>query len=131
MLSKGLRDEENKKMDRLFHDLSTIDFLPEYWENQQRADANMMLNDSLGKSLDEIEQMDSDVLLRVLEDQQFSLDNYEQLGDLLFRISAFEPEREETILLNHSIKIYQLVQEKSRTFDFRLDRKLKEAREAL
>lgn len=131
MLSKGLRDEENKKMDRLFHDLTTVDFLPDYWENQQRTDAHEMLKEALGKGLDDIEKMESQELLHFLEGQKFSLENFEQLGDLLFRISAFEPEQEEARLINHSINIFQIVQQKSKTFDLMLDKKLKEAREAL
>ena len=131
MLSKGLRDEENKQMDKLFNDLTEIEFLPDYWELEQRANVDKKLRDVLGLGLKELETIDPQELLLKLKELHFSFENYEQLGDLLFRVSAFEPEAEELVLINHSIEIYEFVQNQSGTFDFKLDRKLKEAREAL
>lgn len=131
MLSKGLRDEENKQMDKLFNDLSEMEFLPDYWELQQRADVDKKLQEVLGIDLKKIESVTTKELFDMLKDLHFSSENYEQLGDILFRVSAFEPEAEEIVLINHTVALYEYSQKQSGTFDFRLDRKLKEAREAL
>lgn len=131
MLSKGLRDEENKQMDKLFNDLSEMEFLPDYWELQQRADVDKKLQEVLGIDLKKIESVTTKELFDMLKDLHFSSENYEQLGDILFRVSAFEPEAEEIVLINHTGALYEYSQKQSGTFDFRLDRKLKEAREAL
>ncbi len=131
MLSKGLKDEENKQMDKLFNDLTEVEFLPDYWEQQQRQEVDERLKDALGFGLAEVLQLKSEELLLKLKEQHFSSENYEQLGDLLFRISAFEPEEEEIIFIRHSIAIYEFVQLQSGTFSFSLNQKLKDAREAL
>ncbi|MGB7786396.1 MAG: hypothetical protein WBL27_09870 [Salinimicrobium sp.] len=131
MLSKGLKDEENKQMDKLFNDLVEVEFLPDYWEQQQRQEVDERLKDALGFGLAELLQLKSEELLLHLKEQHFSSENYEQFGDLLFRISAFEAEKEEMILIRHSIAIYEFVQLKSGTFSFSLNQKLKDAREAL
>ena len=131
MLSKGLKDEENKQMDKLFNELVEVEFLPDYWEKQQRQEVDEHLKDALGFGLSEVFRFSSEELLLKLKEQHFSSENYEQFGDLLFRISAFEPEEEEMILIRHSIAIYEFVQLQSGTFSFDLNQKLKEAREAL
>ncbi|MGB7786377.1 MAG: hypothetical protein WBL27_09770, partial [Salinimicrobium sp.] len=131
MLSKGLKDEENKQMDKLFNDLVEVEFLPDYWEKQQRQEVDERLKDALGFGLADVMNLSSEELLLNLKEQHFSSENYEQFGDLLFRISAFEAEKEEMILIRHSIAIYEFVQLKSGTFSFSLNQKLKDAREAL
>lgn len=131
MLSKGLRDEENKQMDKLFNDLTEMEFLPDYWELQQRADVDKKLQEVLGIDLKKIESVTTKELFDMLKDLHFSSENYEQLGDILFRVSAFEPEAKEIVLINHTVALYEYSQKQSGTFDFRLDRKLREAREAL
>lgn len=131
MLSKGLRDEENRQMNKLFNELQEVEFLPEYWELQQRVNIDRKLREVLGLSLEQIEIMESPLLLLTLKDRQFSFENFEQLGDILFRISAFEPEAEELQLINHSIAFYEYVLNQSGIFDFKLERKIKEAKEAL
>jgi hypothetical protein len=131
MLSKGLKDEENKQMDKLFNELVEMEFLPDYWERQQRQEVDEHLKAALGLGLTDITKMSREELLLNLKEQHFSSENYEQLGDLLFRISAFEAEEEEMILIRHCIAIYGFVQLQSGTFSFSLNQKLKEAREAL
>ena len=131
MLSKGLKDEENKQMDKLFNELVEVEFLPDYWEQQQRQDVDKHLKEALGFGLAEVLRLKSEALLLKLKEQHFSAENYEQFGDLLFRISAFEPEEEEIVLICHSIAIYEFVQLQSGTFSLSLNEKLKEAREAI
>lgn len=131
MLSKGLRDEENKQMDKLFNELVEMEFLPDYWEQQQRQYVDEHLKETLGFGLNHLIKTDSENLINELKEQKFSTQNFEQFADLVFRISAFENEEEEAILIRHSIKIYEFVQIQSGTFSLSLAEKLKEAREAI
>ncbi len=55
MLSKGLRDEEKKKIDDAFIALLDIEFVPDLWENEQRNKLNEKLQAMLNITLDDIE----------------------------------------------------------------------------
>lgn len=128
MLSKGLRDEENEKMNRLFNEALDLEFVPDLWKSQQREALNRKLQDALELSLDNIEQTEPEKLLLQLKEKNFSFANYEQFGDLLMKILPFEAEENQPKLAKTAVAIYEFTQKESQTFSFSLIQKINQAK---
>ena len=128
MLSKGLRDEEKKKIDDAFIALLDIEYVPELWENQQRKKIDEKLQAMLNITLDDIENMNSDALLEKLKQADFEFSHYEQFGDLLLNSIPMEPEEKESQLASHAATVYETAQKESKTFSFGLIQKINNAK---
>lgn len=128
MLSKGLRDEEKKKIDDAFIALLDIEFVPNLWENEQRNKLNEKLQAMLNITLDAIENMTSEALLEKLKAADFEFRHYEQFGDLMLRAIPLEPEEKESLLATHTAAVYETAQKESKTFSFGLIQKINNAK---
>jgi len=128
MLSKGLRDEEKKKIDDAFIALLDIEFVPDLWENEQRNKLNEKLQVMLNITLDDIENMNSDDLLERLKNADFEFSHYEQFGNLLLNAIPMEPEEKESLLATHAAAVYETAQKESKTFSFGLIQKINNAK---
>ncbi|KGO85679.1 hypothetical protein Q765_14740 [Flavobacterium rivuli WB 3.3-2 = DSM 21788] len=84
MLTKGLRDEENERINNVLKQLTALTFVPEGWSN---ADADVLLQ-KLGLSIEALTKIDANELNHYLV--RFHLDwaNMEQFADVLARLSA-------------------------------------------
>jgi len=84
MLTKGLRDEENERINNVLKQLTALTFVPEGWKN---ADADVLLQ-KLGLSIEALTKIDANELNHYLV--RFHLDwaNMEQFADVLARLSA-------------------------------------------
>lgn len=84
MLTKGLRDEENERINNVLKQLTALTFVPEGWNH---ADADVLLQ-KLGLSIEALTKIDATELNHYLV--RFHLDwaNMEQFADVLARLSA-------------------------------------------
>lgn len=127
MLNKGLRSEENERIDKIIASLLELGFLPEEWRKVRNI-LNEKLKEALGLSLDEIEQLSEEKLIEILANLKLEASQYEALGDILLNTIPLEAEEKQTDLAQKTLRIYQTSQEISKTFSFSLTQKINEAR---
>ena len=127
MLSKGLKDEENQKINELVGRLIDLEFVPEFYEREQRSKVNGLLFEQLGFKISDLEIWSSEELLVKLKELNFDYSNLEQFGDFLLKIIPFEDEQHESHLAKSTIAIYELAQKESKTYSFSLIQKLNQA----
>jgi len=128
MLSKGLKDEENQKINELVGRLIDLEFVPEFYEREQRSKVNGLLFEQLGFKISDLEIWSSEELLVKLKELNFDYSNLEQFGDFLLKIIPFEDEQHESHLAKRTIAIYELAQKESKTYSFSLIQKLNQAK---
>ncbi|RKS55279.1 hypothetical protein BC962_0238 [Gillisia mitskevichiae] len=128
MLSKGLKDEENQKINELVGRLIELEFVPEFYESEQRSKVNGLLFDQLGFNISDLETWSSEELLLKLKQLNFDFSNLEEFGDFLLKIIPFEDEQHESHLAKATIAVYEAAQIESKTFSFSLIQKLNQAK---
>lgn len=128
MLNKGLKDEENQKINELVGKLIDLEFVPEFYESEQRSKVNGLLFEQLDFKIVDIEAWSSKELLIKLKELNFDFSNYEQFGDFLLKIIPFEDEKHESHLAKSAIAVYETAQIESKTFSFSLIEKLNQAK---
>ena len=129
MLSKGLKDEENQKINELVGRLIDLEFVPEFYGSEQRSKVNGLLFEQLGFKLSELETWSSEELLAKLKHLNFDYSNLEQFGDFLLKIIPFEDEQHQSHLAKNAIAVYELAQTDSKIYSFSLIQKLNQAKE--
>ncbi len=127
MLNKGLRSEENERIDKIIASLLELGFLPEEWRKVRNI-LNEKLKEGLGLSLNEIEQLSEEKLIEVLANLKLEASQYEAIGDILLNSIPLEAEEKQTDLAQKTLRIYQTSQEINKTFSFSLTQKINEAR---
>jgi len=128
MLNKGLKDEENQKINELVGKLLDLEFVPEFYESEQRSKVNGLLFEQLGFKISDLETWSSQDLLVRLKRLNFDFSNYEQFGDLLLKLIPFEAEVHESHLAKSTVAIFETAQIESKTFSFSLIEKLNQAK---
>jgi len=131
MLSKGLRDEENQKINELVGRLIDLEFVPEFYETEQRSKANGLLFEHLGFKISDLESWSSEELLVKLKELDFDFSNLEEFGDFLLKIIPFEDGQHESHLAASAVAIFEYIQEESKTFSFNIIQKINEAKSFL
>ena len=111
MLTKGLRDEENERINNVLKQLTALTFVPEGWNN---ADADVLLQ-KLGLSIDALTKIDANELNHYLV--RFHLDwaNMEQFADVLALLSAnagLEGFKQK------AVSLYNFIQQESKMMSF-------------
>ncbi|HSM63697.1 MAG TPA: hypothetical protein VK833_07155 [Gillisia sp.] len=129
MLSKGLRDEENQKINELVGRLIDLEFVPKFWEREQRSKVDGLLFEQLGFKISDLETLSSEELLIKLKELNFDFSNLEQFGDLLLKIIPLEDIDHESHLAKSAIAVYELAQKESKTYSLSLIQKLNQAKE--
>lgn len=124
MLSKGLRDEENQKINELVGRLIDLEFVPEFYETEQRSKANGLLFEQLGFNISDLETWSSEELLQKLEKLNFDFSNLEQFGDFLLKIIPFEGETQKLHFSTQAVAIFEYIQKESKTFSFSIIQKI-------
>lgn len=127
MLSKGLRDEENEKINRLFNEALDIQFVPELWIKQQREQVDRVLMEATGFNLSELSAVQTEYLYENLRQKEVPFSNCEQLGDLLMKVLPYEEENR-LKLAEKTVTVYEFVQNESKTFSFSLVQKINSAK---
>lgn len=127
MLSKGLRDEENEKINRLFNEALDIQFVPELWIKQQREQVDRVLMEATGFNLSELSAVQTEYLYENLRQKEVPFSNCEQLADLLMKVLPYEEENR-LKLAEKTVTVYEFVQNESKTFSFSLVQKINSAK---
>jgi len=113
MLTKGLRDEENERINNVLKQLTALTFVPEGWNN---ADADVLLQ-NLGLSSDTLIAISNDELTQYLERYHFDFANMELLADMLGQLSA---KADFKVLRLKAIALYYFIQQESKMFSFEI-----------
>ena len=128
MLSKGIKHEENQKINELVGRLIDLEFVPEYFETEQRSKVNGLLFEQLGFKISELKIWSSEELLVKLKELNFDFSNLEQFGDFLLKIIPFEAEIHESHLATSAVAIFEYIQKESGTFSFSIIQKINQAK---
>ncbi|MCM4155077.1 hypothetical protein [Gramella sp. AN32] len=127
MLSKGIRDEENERINRMITHLLEMKFVSDSWLLEQKPKVDATLKEIIDLEIIEILKTSSEELLDILKSKNFQEDHYESFGDLLLNISDMEPQHQHN-LAEKSLAIYQFAQKQSNTFSISLNQKIQETK---
>ena len=119
MLTKGLRDEENERINNVLKQLISLTFIPEDW-NLNDLD-NQLKN--LALTMEDVLKFSSEEMIQHLEKLHFDWANAELFADFLVQISNNYRE-EKAKLRMKAIAVYDYVQRESKTFSFDIFNKI-------
>jgi len=115
MLTKGLRDEENERINNILKKLITLVYVPENWNETSLEDQLK----ELGLSFQSLLSFDSDELVLHLQKFHFDWSNSEQFADFLVSLSLKKEENRANLAVK-SIAVYDYIQKESKTFSFEI-----------
>jgi len=119
MLTKGLRDEENERINNVFKQLIALTYIPEDW-NLNDLDNQLKY---LALTLEDVLKFSSEETIQHLEKLHFDWANAELFADFLVQISN-NYEEEKAKLRLKAIAVYDYVQRESKTFSFDIFNKI-------
>jgi len=119
MLTKGLRDEENERINNVFKQLITLTYIPEDW-NLNDLDNQLKY---LALTMEDVLKFSSEETIQHLEKLHFDWANAELFADFLIQISN-NYEQEKAQLRLKAIAVYEYVQRESKTFSFDIFNKI-------
>jgi len=117
MLTKGLRDEENERINNVLKQLTALTFVPNNWNENNAA----QLLQKLGLSLDVLVTMSTQELNEYLLKYHMDWANMELFADIVASLSAkagLEPLKEKAVAL------YNFIQQESKIFSFEIFAKI-------
>jgi len=113
MLTKGLRDEENERINNVLKQLTALTFVPEGWNH---ADADVLLQ-KLGLSIDALTKIDANELNYYLVRLHLDWANMEQFADVLVSLSSSAGLDS---LKPKAVALYNFIQQESKMFSFEI-----------
>ena len=119
MLTKGLRDEENERINNVLKQLISLTYIPEDWNLN---DLNNQLK-NLALTMEDVLKFSSEEMVQHLEKLHFDWANAELFADFLVHISN-NYEEEKAQLRLKAIAVYEYVQRESKTFSFDIFNKI-------
>lgn len=128
MLTKGFKNEEQKKLDQLLNAGLQLAFVPESWKLKEKQQFDELLLRTAEVSLEDITRLPTKEFIEILKKHRFSFSNLERFADLLMNTLPVEPENRIEIA-RKAEAIYEFAQEESKTYSLGLIQKLKEAKE--
>jgi hypothetical protein len=118
-LTKGLRDEENERINTILKQLIALTFVPEMPYPPVMA----TLLGQLGLAVENLYGFPAEELIAHLQKLHVDWENAEQFADFLIQFGA------NNNLLNHkAISIYEYIQTQSQTFSFGIFNKIAAAK---
>lgn len=123
MLTKGLRDEENERINNVFKKLISLTYIPEDW-NLNDLDNQLKY---LALTMDDVLKFSSEETIQHLEKLHFDWANAELFADFLVQISNNYGE-EKAQLRTKAITVYDYIQRESKTFSFDIFNKISSAK---
>lgn len=123
MLTKGLRDEENERINNILKQLISLTYIPENWNMDELEKHLNYLELTLRNLLD----FSSDELIAHLEKFHFDWANAEQFADFIALLSD-RKEEERTQLKEKAVAIYEYIQKESKMFSFDIFNKIAKAK---
>ena len=122
MLTKGLRDEENERINTILKQLISLTYIPENWNLDE---LNNQLK-HLALTFEVLLNLSSDELIQHLEKFHFDWMNAEQFADFLVLLS--DRSEEKANLKEKAIAVYEYIQKESKTFSFDIFNKISSAK---
>lgn len=123
MLTKGLRDEENERINNILKQLISLTYIPENW-NLEELDNQLK---HLGLTFEILSSFTPDEMIQHLEKFHFDWTNAEQFADFLVLLSG-RIEESKIGLKQKAIAVYEYVQKESKTFSFDIFNKISSAK---
>lgn len=123
MLTKGLRDEENERINNVLKQLISLTYIPEDW-NLNDLDKQLK---NLALTMDEVLKFSLEEMIQHLEKLHFDWANAELFADFLVQISNNYEEKKTQLRLK-AIAVYDYVQRESKTFSFDIFNKISSAK---
>ncbi|MBA9073426.1 hypothetical protein GGR22_001552 [Flavobacterium gossypii] len=123
MLTKGLRDEENERINTILKQLISLTYIPENW-NLDELDNQLK---HLALTFESLSSFSSDELIQHLEKFHFDWTNAEQFADFLVLLSA-RAEESKIGLKEKAVAVYEYIQKESKTFSFDIFNKITAAK---
>jgi len=123
MLTKGLRDEENERINNVLKQLISLTYIPENW-NLNDLDDHLKY---LALKMDDVLKFSSEEIILHLEKLHFDWPNAEIFADFLVQLST-NYEEEKAQLLVKAVAVYEYVQRESKTFSFDIFNKISNAK---
>ena len=122
MLTKGLRDEENERINTILKQLLSLTYIPENWNLDE---LNNQLK-HLALTFEVLLNLSSDELIQHLEKFHFDWMNAEQFADFLVLLS--DRSEEKANLKEKAVAVYEYIQKESKTFSFDIFNKISSAK---
>ena len=116
-VNKGLRDQENERIQNQLKQLIGMPFVPD----QINAGLKMLSLD-----LESISLKDASELIAQLQQANLDWENFELFADFLIRIAKEIPQQK-SLLTQKAISIYQFIQNESKVFSFEIFNKIASA----
>ena len=110
MLNKGVRSEEDRRIESIVMKLSSIGFLPEDKEHQVLVDEELK---KLGLSFEVLRVMPEEALCEHLVKVNFSWERMEEFADLLVQWSV-----KDIVFKSKGKMLYEFIQKASKSFSF-------------
>lgn len=119
-LTKGLRDEENERIQGILKKLTSMDYLPDGWVVTIESTLR-----ELGLNLQQLLLLSTHDVVLHLQKMHFDWDNSEQFADFLVVLA----QKDEFISLNEkAIGVYNYIQSESKVFSFAIFNKIANAK---
>lgn len=119
MLTKGFKDEEQRKINQVLQSALDLDFIPDYVEHEHRLD--ILFQQIFDLNLVDIIHYSDLQLIRFLQEHHFNFDNLEHLADLFLKIYQFN---KESIYKDRAKFLYTYIQQENDTFSLGISEKL-------
>lgn len=123
MLTKGLRDEENERINNVLKQLISLTYIPEDW-NLNDLDNQLKY---LALTMENVIKFSSEEMIQHLEKLHFDWPNAEMFADFLVQVST-NYEEEKAQLRVKAVAVYEFVQKESKTFSFDIFNKISNAK---
>lgn len=117
MLNKGLRDEENERINNVLKQLIALTHVPENW-NLSDLDNQLKM---LCLTLENLVDFEAGQLIAQLEKLHFDWTNTEQFADFLKQLST---QAAYSTLKGKAVAVYHYIQTESKTFSFDIFNKI-------
>lgn len=117
MLAKGLRDEQNERINNVFKRLIALIYIPKDWKEKELDELLQQLNLSLKNLL----EFSSDEINEHLQKQNADWPNMEQFADFLIKLS--EKNGYENVK-QKALSLYNFIQHESKIFSFDIFNKI-------
>ena len=115
MLNKGLRDQENLRIDNVLKVLHSLTFVPKFWNLEDLLLLENELKD-LGMNVESLRDFDEKALISHLERLHFDWNHFEIFADFLIAFSKDS----QFDFTQKAIAIYDYVQKESKTYSFEI-----------
>lgn len=123
MLTKGLRDEANERINNILKQLISLTYIPENW-NLDELEKHL---NYLALTLENLLSFSSGDLIAHMEKLHFDWVNAEQFADFIVLLSD-RKEEERTQLREKAVAIYEYIQKESKVFSFDIFNKITKAK---